>query len=206
VTIDGNPVSAAGLGLKRPVDPGQHTVKAEAPGYKPGEATFQVAESGVAEAKIKLEKSAEGEAGAAGPGDTGAGAGGDKAAVSTEKGGNKTLALVAFGIGGVGLIAGGITGLIALNKHSSLNDKCPGGKCPSTSKSDVDSYNTMGTISTAGFIVGGIGVAAGVVLWVTSPKEGAAGSTAGSFKTVKPKAVTWHPYVGLGGGGVSGQF
>ncbi len=33
VTIDGETVPPAGLGLKRPIDPGSHTVKADAPGF-----------------------------------------------------------------------------------------------------------------------------------------------------------------------------
>ena len=37
VTIDGLPVPAAALGVKRPVDPGKHLIRAEAPGLAPGE-------------------------------------------------------------------------------------------------------------------------------------------------------------------------
>lgn len=202
VTIDGQPVASAGLGLKRPVDPGSHVVKAEAPGYKAAETTFQVAESGSAEAKLKLEKAAE-PAAAAGPApaqDTGpkpieAGTGG--------KSGNKTLAIAALGVGGAGLVFGSVTGVLALGKHGDLSDKCPDGRCPNDVSGDVDSYKTMGMLSTIGFIVGGVGLAAGAVLWFTAPKE-----TAG-YKTVTHTAsrgFSWQPYVGAGGGGVTGQF
>lgn len=204
VTIDGQPVSSAGLGLKRPVDPGSHVVKAEAAGYKAAETTFQVAESGSAEAKLKLEKSAEptGPVGHApspsegpGPKPTEAGTGG--------KSGNKTLAIAALGVGGAGLVVGTITGVLAIGQHGDLSDKCPDGRCPNSVSGDVDSYKTMGLLSTIGFVVGGVGLAAGAVLWFTAPKE-----TAG-YKTVTHTAsrgFSWQPYVGAGGGGVTGQF
>ena len=54
----------------------------------------------------------------------------------------------------------------------------------------------MGTLSTIGFIVGGVGAGAGAFLWFTAPKE------SGQAKA----KIDWHPYVGLGGGGVHGSF
>ena len=84
---------------------------------------------------------------------------------------NKTLAFVAFGVGGAGLVVGGITGLLALGKSGDLKDKCGADKnaCPADSQSDIDSYKSMGTISTIGFIVAGVGGATGLVLLLTAP-------------------------------------
>src|SRR5690606_13811072 len=56
VTIDGDVIPVVALGLKRPVDPGEHVVLAEAEGYKPVDTTFTVAEGATAEAKLTLEK------------------------------------------------------------------------------------------------------------------------------------------------------
>lgn len=205
VTIDGQPIPAAVLGLKRPVDPGSHVVKAEAPGYKPGETTFQVAESATAEAKLKLEKgpapvvAATPEPQQAQPSSTSSA---PPAEVST-KSSRKTLAIVALGVGGAGLILGGVTGALALGKHGDIADKCPDNKCPNTVSGDVDSYKTMGMLSTVGFIVGGVGIAAGAVLWFTAPKENATAA----YRTVKQaNGFAWQPYVGVGGGGVTGRF
>lgn len=187
VTIDGAPVHAETLGLPRPVDPGEHTVHAEAAGYKPGDTKFTVAEAGSAEAKLTLEKAPDAPV-------AGGSVGGDKAKGSS----NKTLAVVAFGVGGAGLLVGAITGFIALGKHSDLNDACPGGTCPNDKQSDVDSYKTMGTISTVGFIVAGVGAAAGAVLWFTAPKETA--------KNGSSHWATVSPYLGPGSAGVAGRF
>ena len=156
----GRPVAA--LGLKRPVDPGTHQVKASADGYKPADTTFQVAEAETPPRRSRWRRPRG--AAVAGPGPTpgpGQGSGPSPtepgADTSGSKGGmNKTLAIVAFGVGGAGLVVGAITGVIALGKAGDLKDKCDANKnCPTTAQSDVDSYKSVGTISTIGFIVGG---------------------------------------------------
>lgn len=211
VTIDGQPVNAAALGLRRPVDPGTHQVKATADGYKTAETSFEVKEGGSAEAKLHLEKDPNAAvAGAAVTGGAGAPAGGTPGggepppAEKPASGSNKTLAIAAFGVGGAGLVLGAVTGFIALGKHSDLEKQCPGGTCPASVQDDVDGYKTMGTLSTVGFIVAGVGGVAGAVLLLTSPKQtGAAGPS--RYATVKT-SPTITPYLGLGGGGVSGSF
>ena len=204
VTIDGATVPAAALGLKRPVDPGAHKVSATAEGYSAASTDFTVAEGGAATATLKMEKlpaGAEG-AGAAGGGSTDPGA---------DKKSNTTLALVAFGVGGAGLVVGSITGLLALGKSGDLKDACGPNKntCPAASQSDIDSYKTMGTISTVGFIVAGVGGAAGLILLLTSPKT-STGSAGGSrYATVPVKRETglaMTPYFGGTSAGVSGSF
>jgi hypothetical protein len=203
VTLDGQPVSTAGLGLKRPVDPGSHVVKAEAPGYNPAETTFQVAESGSAEAKLTLEKTPEAPAVAT---TTPAPTRDSKPAeIDTNKSSNKTLAIAALGVGGAGILFGSVTGVLAIGKHSDLSDRCPDGKCPSRESDDVDSYKTMGTLSTIGFIVGGVGLAAGAVLWFTAPKKELSATRSAATRTAS-NGFSWHPYVGAGGGGVTGRF
>lgn len=186
VTIDGDAVNAAGLGVPRPIDPGPHTVKATAEGYLPAETTFQVAEAGSAEAKLTLTKDASTAAPPPAPAVTA-----PPETVTTKR--DRTLAIVALGVGGAGLVFGGVTGALAMSKHGDLDGECPGGKCPSRLQSDVDGFHTMATLSTIGFIVGGVGVAAGAVLWFTAPK-----------KTVR--GFEWHPYVGANGGGLAGRF
>lgn len=208
VTIDGQTVPPAALGLKRPVDPGTHTVKASADGFKPTEATFHVAEGGSADAKLKMEKSADG-AVAAVPAPVGSPTGSSPTEPGPEgssKGGSsKTLALVAFGVGGAGLVVGSITGILAIGKHGDLKDKCPDGSCPATEQSTVDSYKTMGTISTIGFIVAGVGGIAGAVLLFTAPKE-TASSGRSRFATVPAKGVIMTPYLGVTSAGLTGSF
>lgn len=209
VTIDGQTVPAAALGLKRPVDPGQHAVKASADGYKTADTTFSVAEGGTAEAKLKMEKAPGAVVAAPPPTGQPAEPGADTGP-SGGKSSRTTLALVAFGVGGAGLVVGGITGIIALGKHGDLKDKCPDGNCPNTEQDNVDSYKTMGTISTVGFIVAGVGAAAGVVILLTAPKETA--SAGGSHYAKAPpilpekRGVSLSAYFGGTSAGLAGSF
>jgi hypothetical protein len=63
----------------------------------------------------------------------------------------------------------------------------------------------MGTLSTVGFIVAGVGAAAGAVLWFTTGSESTS-TPPSTPAAAKNNRVIWHPYVGLGGGGVAGSF
>lgn len=186
VTLDGQPVSAAGLGLERPVDPGAHAVHAEAPGYKPADTRFEVAAAGKAEAKLVLEKAPESALAKT------------TTTTTTTDGGlstRKKAAIVAFGVGGAGLVFGAITGVIALGKHSDLADQCPNDVCPANLQDKNDSYKTMGTLSTVGFLVGGVGAVTGAALWFWP-----------ASKEKTTAKVDWQPYVGPGGGGLRGTF
>ena len=208
VTIDGQTVPPAAFGLKRPVDPGTHTVKASADGYRPTEQTFHVAEGGNAEAKVKMEKSGDGAVAVVPPpgGTAPPSSPTEPGPEGGSKGGStKTLALVAFGVGGAGLVVGSITGILALGKHGDLKDKCPDGNCPATEQSNVDSYKTMGTLSTIGFIVAGVGGITGAVLLFTAPKETASAARS-RFATVPTKGVTMTPFLGVTSAGVTGSF
>ena len=202
VTLDDAPLSAASLGIRRLVDPGAHVVKATADGFKPGELKVTVPEGGSAEAPLSLDK------------DTGAGAAPPPVAPVTpppdqqqpaqpapdqaqSSGGKSILPWVAFGVGGVGLGLGVVTGVLALGKHSTLSSECGGGSCPPSAQSDLDGYHTMGILSTVGFIVAGVGAAAGVTLLFVLPKGDSAPASAG---------LQVQPVVGPGSIGATGRF
>ena len=107
------------------------------------------------------------------------------------------IGFVALGVGAAGLLVGGITGGLALGKHGDITKSCPEGHCApgqeAMFKPEIDSYNTMGTISTIGFIAGGALAATGVVLMLTAPK-----------KMTTQATVT--PLIGLGFVGAMGSF
>jgi hypothetical protein len=188
VVIDSTPVPNASLGVKRPVNPGSHTIKASAEGFNPSEKTMTFAEGQSANVSLELEQA---------PSDAAAPVAAPQApeAPPPSGSGRKTVAFVALGIGGAGLVVGGVTGVIAMSKHTQLKQACDNGVCdPETQGAALDSYHLVGNISTAAFIVGGVGVAAGAVLLLTQPKESA------------PTAATWSPFIGVGSAGVRGTF
>jgi len=87
----------------------------------------------------------------------------------------RTIGWIGVGVGGVGLVAGAVTGFMAMSKRSSLTDSnsCSADlkHCAPEASSRVDSYNSFRTISTIGLYAGGILAATGVTLLLTSPKQ-----------------------------------
>jgi hypothetical protein len=198
VTIDDVPVNSASLGVKRLVDPGAHVLKVSADGYKPAELHFTVNEGGSVNEPVTLEKAPNA------PPPTTTTTPPPSTTTSTTPPTTTTpppaashsmnpLPIVAFGVGGAGLVLGVITGGIALGDHGNLSNKCTNG-CPASESSDLSSYHTMGAISTVGFVVAGVGAAAGVILLLTAPKE----TTGSGFQVT--------PTIGLGSIGAVGTF
>jgi hypothetical protein len=153
VTIDEVAIPAASLGVRRAVNPGDHVVKATAPGYKPAETRFSVAEGASQEVALALEEDPD----AVIPGEE-----------DDTKGTLRIVGFAALGVGAAGLIVGGVFGGLAMGKHSDLEEACPGGACPPDQQDNLDSYETFGTVSTVGFIAGGVLAAAGIALVVVS--------------------------------------
>lgn len=201
VTLDDAPFPIAALGIKRAVDPGDHVVKATAKGYKPGETHFTVASAAEATASITLEADPNAVVVAPpGPGNT------EPPPVAPSSGKssiNKTIGYAALGVGAAGVVVGGIFGVLAISAHSSIAGSCTNGSCPTSENDDISSYHTKGTISTIGFIVGGVGLAAGAVLILTAPKAHA-DADARIGKSTSPAFIS--PYIGPGSAGVVGRF
>jgi hypothetical protein len=191
VTIDDKPMSAAAIGVKKPVDPGTHVVKATAQGCKGGQASFTVAEAGAAVAAITLEHDPM----AAPPVDTVAAPVATPVAPAADQPASsfpsKTLAITSFAVGAAGLAFGAVTGVVALGKKSTLKNECknPDGTCMPSAQADLDSYHTMGALSTVGFIVGGIGAAAGLVFLISAPKSSASSSSAWIAPVIGPASI-----------------
>lgn len=171
VTLDGQPVPVAALGVQRPVDPGAHVVKATAQGYKPGETSFTVGDAGQATATIALEKDPNAAVASVAPAPVGGGTTEPPKEPQEDKGRPYRIAgYAALGVGAAGVVVGSVFGVMALSSHGSLSDDCQNGTCPSSKSDDVSSYHTKGTVSTVGFIVGGVGLAAGAALILLAPK------------------------------------
>jgi hypothetical protein len=165
VTIDGEEVPAAALGVKRPVDPGQHVITADATGWKPGETTVTITAQQNTPAEIVLVADPNETEDTVGPGP----GGGDDGTGDTLR----LVGFIALGVGAAGLIVGGVTGGLAIGKHGDLSDACgENGQCPADQQGTLDDYNTFGTVSTIGFIAGGVVAAAGLVLVLVAPSVG----------------------------------
>lgn len=90
----------------------------------------------------------------------------------------RTVAFVAGGVGVAGLVVGSIFGVLAIEKNSDRNDlkaQCdPLGTCKTPENAEkgtafVDDARAFANVSTVGFVVGGVGIAAAAVLLLTAP-------------------------------------
>ncbi|MEP7051248.1 MAG: carboxypeptidase-like regulatory domain-containing protein [Pseudomonadota bacterium] len=190
VTLDGAPVPPAAVGVRRAVNPGQREVRVTAKGFLPQKMALDVAEGGAASADFTLEPDPDAQV---------------EAPVSEAPTPppappvkhNFTSTYVAFGVGGVGLLVGGVTGAIALGKRSELASACNAAdQCRSNQKNVLSSYHTLGIVSGVGFGVGVVGVGAGVALWLLN-RDSAAQPAHG---------LVIQPYVGVASVGAVGSF
>ena len=209
VTVAGVAIPPALIGVERPTDPGTHEVVVSAPGYLEQKTSVTLAEGATQEIAVKLEKDPNAAVAAApppvatGPVIT---TGPTQPPSDTGPKKSNTLAYVALGVGGAGLVVGGITGFLALGKKGDLKG-CVDTKCPSSQQSTLDSAKSMATVSTVGFAVGFVGVGVGVVLLLTGNNSSSAGL--GSSKVAKRDAlhgVHVEPWVGAQSAGVTGTF
>ena len=84
--------------------------------------------------------------------------------------GQRTLALVAGGAGVAGLGLGVVFGLVASSSWNNAKGECGTGCTPtSPAQADKNSASSQATLSTVGFIAGGVLVAGAAVLWFTAP-------------------------------------
>jgi hypothetical protein len=183
-TLDGNEIDASS---EVPVDPGEHVVVVEAEGWKRAEEKVKLAEGVHEVVRIKMEREAVAEAPPPAP---------------PSSGGSKLPAAIAFGVGAAGFGVGVVFGLLAFDKTGAAKERCDGDVCPDSPKLVAlrDQAVTYGNISTAGFIAGGVGVATGIVLLITSSGSSApeeAGKTEGAWV---------EPWVGPGQAGLAGAF
>ena len=175
VTLDGSELPSAALGAPRKVDPGHHVIDGKA-GDSVGHLELDLDERQTQKAELVLR----------GPGSPPpptdqtaqiAATGGAGAAATDPKKSDplKTVEIVGFAAGGVGLLTGIVTGIISLEKTSSIRKTCGGDDCPvnvyDSLQSDRVLAHTTANVATAGFIVAGVGAAVGITTLVLRTKH-----------------------------------
>lgn len=177
MTRDGAIVGEAQWGTPIPADPGDHLVAASAPGRQPWRANVTVRPGDATTAEIAVpllgpERAASPVAASATPAVPT-----DVTAVSAPPaagfGTQRTLALVAGGVGVVGVGLGTVFGFVSKSKHDDAEHHCVGSVCRDQAGVDLKSQAiTAGNVATVAFIVGGVALAGGAVLWFTAHANG----------------------------------
>jgi hypothetical protein len=185
VKRDGEVVSDVAIGLAVPVDPGDHTLSIQAPGQAPREQQITIAKG--EDRRVTLSPAA----GAA----PASGAGAAPAPAAKEPSPSRSYAgpILAFGGAAAGLGVGVGFGLLVLDRRSRLDTACPDKLCPAPERGSLDDAKTFSHISTAGFVVAGVGATLGTVLLLL-PGTGEARETTVGVR------------VGLSSLGVEGAF
>ncbi len=168
VTRDGAAVVASELGVAIPVDPGHHVVTAEAPGRMPFRAEVDVAAGKTETVEVVLAHEAAPPPSAP-----------PREPEPTSWRGTTGIVLGGAGVAGIAL--GTVAGLVALERHNTSMRDCPeSGPCASDEALRANATaHDWASVSTAGFVVGGALLAAGVVLFVTAPRKGVAMTPSG---------------------------
>lgn len=195
ILIDGKETDAS---FEVPIDPGDHVVRAEAEGWKPSEKQASLGNGEHLELELSLER--------------------DPSAASEEEEEEEKPAVVApppsawprpnlpvmiaLGTGAAGVAIGSLFGILAFTSTSSAKERCSGNICPNDSETaDArDAAIRNGNVSTAGFIIGGLGVGTAAVLYYMTQMKAAPAAAP------QKESATIHPWIGPGQAGVFGTF
>jgi hypothetical protein len=202
VQMDGADVPPALVGIPHPVDPGQHTFVATGDGVKSEEKSVDVKEGGSETVELELKATTAPGGPAAGGGEGSATL--DPAQATKGANGLRIASYVALGVGVVGLIGGTVFALQSSSKRDDAKALCnnPDGSCPADKQGQINSLDddadSAKTLATVGFVVGGVGIAAGVTMFILSNKKKSEPAA-----MYKPRVTPW---VGFGSAGLSGSF
>lgn len=196
VTVDGQPITGDARLAPIHVNPGEHTFSVKASDGREQKQKLTLKEGDTKDVPLDF------------------GAGNKPGPITTKvnddepkpQGGGKSrflrpIPIAGYAITGVGLIAGGVTGVIALSKASSAKSACNGNLCPPSTHSDIKSGRNMATISNVGFIVAGVGAIVAVVGIAIAPKQEAAPAPAEPASGLRV-----NPWIGVGSIGATGTF
>jgi hypothetical protein len=179
-TLDDRPVT---LGTAVAVDPGEHKLIVSAPGMRPAVVTVKVNEGQELDLSVALEPerpspTAAGppllpppqQARARMPEPTNLPA---RPETPSDSGSSlRTVGLVTTGVGILALGVGAAFGVEAIRKHDKAAKACPDATCASADDATLwHDAVTSGNVSTLAFVVGGVGVAAGALVWLAAPRS-----------------------------------
>ncbi|HEY8076878.1 MAG TPA: hypothetical protein VIF62_22280 [Labilithrix sp.] len=214
VKRDGVTVGSAAWGTPIPVDPGQHTIVADAPGRIQFETRVQSTEAKTSHVTITLAAAPVAPPAVATPAPappspepqptqlTYAEAPGPNQALrdafpppeQDDRG--KAQRIVGWTAGGLGLASlavSGAFGIVSLDKHNSSRSHCAGDVCDATGASLREDAIRAGNVATGAAIGGGAGVVLGAILLLTAPSAPSS------------KAIQAVPSVAQGYGGLTIQ-
>jgi hypothetical protein len=182
VKLDDSEVGGPSLGIPLPVDPGVHQIAAVAPGKRPWQASLTI-NAGPSRETITVQPLVDAPAEAV-P------AGGANADATEQGPPGKSQRIIAYGLGGLGVIGVGVGtafGLTAISKNDDSNSKgCFGNECTVSAAALRRDARSAGTISTVAFVAGGAALAAGAIVYFTAPSAKSSAGRASARLSLAP--------------------
>jgi hypothetical protein len=210
VVVDGATVPIAALGEGRAVDPGKHDLSARIGNGPETRSQIDLAPGESKDITLPVTAPAQ-EATPVLPPPRGYESEPER---PPPKSRSNALATTGFIIGGIGVGIGAVAGIVALSDKASLADKCTNRQCGVPEHDALDTAKRWGNVSTAFFIIGGIGLTTGLIATLAAPSK-----TAGQLPSPEDRKVladrerlsrkstlTFTPDFGPGGVGVHGAF
>ena len=165
VERDGVDVGRAAWGSPLPVDPGNHSIVANAPGRMPWRTTVQVPAGG-AHVTITVPPLAD-----LNRSDHAAGARPTPGTPSRTGDGQRIAAYIAGGAGIIGLGVGTYFGVRSIEDHNEARNHCHGKLCDPQGVELTDGAIGAGNASTVAFAAGTLALGVGLVLWLAAPSS-----------------------------------
>ncbi|MBN2191991.1 MAG: tetratricopeptide repeat protein [Polyangiaceae bacterium] len=187
VRIDGHRLDPALLGYPNPLDPGRHVVTLTVRGTEVARRTLDLGAGTRQTVELHAEPT---EALVSSPPATNDGHPADEGAAPTPGQWKRVAGWVGVGVGAAGLGTGATAGLLGLRKHGTLEEQCPQEQCPPAYHDDLEEFRNLRTVSTVGYVVGGVGVAAGITLLLMTPRRSSEPPPRSATVTLVPTGVT----------------
>ena len=100
-------------------------------------------------------------------------------------------------MGTVGLTQGIVFGVLTMNREADLAESCVDRVCPTSAQPAFDEARTLAHVSTASFVLAGVGAAVGITGLVVGARDG-------SEDSLDAAALRWT--IGPAGIGLTGAF
>jgi hypothetical protein len=212
VQIDGKAVPSAAQGVPRATNPGSRVVTASAEGFLPVEQSVTLSEGQSAKLELQLQPDPNAPTPvehAIAPRVVVI-----QAAPAPPPSPDRTLPIVLLSAGGAAIVAGAVTGVLALNERSDLKRACGGSACEPSSESEYadfrqkrDKYRGLGTASGVAFAMGAGAALGGAALWLFTGKPSSSSPSSSTERAARETRTTHASLeVGLGSLFVSGEF
>lgn len=151
IKVEGAALAASQVGAERKLDPGSYTITTEAPGHEPRRYTVKLLEGAHDTLAVEPGKAIATASPTA------------QAPARTSPLASVGWAFTGLGLAGLGV--GAVSGGLAIAKKGEASDACPNpAKCNVSGLEAAASGRALAGVSTAAFVLGGVGVAAGITM------------------------------------------